>query len=583
MKILRNTLKLLQMPFKSAPVTASAVFLIHIIREIIPIIKIMFMALLIDNIYGYLLHINAIKFEYICLFLLITLYEKISPDIEDFFGIKLKNEIWKKYTLELIDCWGNAKYTCIENEILYLKFKRIKENIHEQVYRNYINVIGFYALCINILVINIYVSFYSAIAGMMMFIMSVLISFISIIGGKIEYKATVESHEMQVRANYLEEILTSKEAAYERQIFSYSKEISEKWKEKYKISSSLKLNAEKRFLQQYQSVGIVGTAISMFMVFLFATMLINKEIGYGVFVSLVSNAVTLSKSLSSSINQHIRNYVKGIEFVEDYNDIIKIPREQLIITDDVKFEKISIRNLRYRYPNGKYVLDDLNMDIEYGKKYALIGENGAGKTTLIKVLVGLYRDYEGEILIDGKELKDNPQYYNLFATVFQDYLGYNLSLRDNLTMGLNHHEYDDESLRKVLEKYGLGYIIGKLHIGLDTILGKQIEDSDNLSGGEWQKIALARMDIDKKCIKIYDEPTSSLDPISESEVYSKLFSKIQDETFIVISHRLGIASMVDCIYVLDKGKIQEKGTVKELIKKDGLFSKMYDNQKEWYS
>ena len=158
MKILRNTLKLLQMPFKSPPVTASAVFLIHIIREIIPIIKIMFMALLIDNIYGYLLHINAIKFEYICFFLLITLYEKISPDIEDFFGIKLKNEIWKKYTLELIDCWGNAEYTCIENEILYLKFKRIKENIHEQVYRNYINVIGFYALCINILVINMYLS-----------------------------------------------------------------------------------------------------------------------------------------------------------------------------------------------------------------------------------------------------------------------------------------------------------------------------------------------------------------------------------------------------------------------------------------
>jgi len=266
----------------------------------------------------------------------------------------------------------------------------------------------------------------------------------------------------------------------------------------------------------------------------------------------------------------------------DYEYLMKLQAD-ILVSDKVDFSVLEMQDVKFKYPNAeKNTLDGVNFRIEKGKSYALIGANGAGKTTLIKILTGLYRNYEGHIFVDGQELRDNPQYYNLFNTLFQDFAHYNICLKDYLTMGMNCGSVTDDVIVKYLDAYGLNYLLEKLPFGLETILGKDIENGMELSGGEWQKLALVRSACSNRVVKIYDEPTASLDPVSESAVYETVFNNREDNTVLIVSHRLGLTKLVDEIIVLSNGKVLERGSQNYLLEKNGLFSEMYNEQKVWY-
>ena len=241
---------------------------------------------------------------------------------------------------------------------------------------------------------------------------------------------------------------------------------------------------------------------------------------------------------------------------------------------------ISFKNVSFKYPNSEeFVLKNVNLHIANNEKIAIVGGNGAGKTTLIKIMLGLYFPTEGEVYINGRNSKniDNEERSNIFSVVFQDFSKFCLTIDENLSL-------NDCGKAKNKEAFGLDKIEQHLSKGRDSIVGKDYGDGVDLSGGEWQRIAIARAFQKEKEVLIFDEPTASLDPVAEVELY-KTIDKVnenKDNIMIYITHRLGLTRNVDRIIVLENGVIVEDGKFDELMSLKGYYYRLFQSQKSLY-
>jgi ATP-binding cassette subfamily B protein len=246
---------------------------------------------------------------------------------------------------------------------------------------------------------------------------------------------------------------------------------------------------------------------------------------------------------------------------------------------------IEFNNVDFQYPTGsRKVLDGISLNIKPGEVIALVGENGSGKTTLIKLLCRLYDPVKGEIFVDGIDLK-------MFATaglrreisvIFQDYARYHLTARENIWLGNVDLPENHDEVFHAARNVGIDKLITRFKKGYETILGKWFDDGEELSIGEWQKIALARAFIRDSQIIILDEPTSSMDAKTEYRVFQKFRQLFQGKTAILISHRFSTVRMADRIFVMNAGKIIENGSHEELCSMNGTYSRMFNMQAEAY-
>lgn len=244
---------------------------------------------------------------------------------------------------------------------------------------------------------------------------------------------------------------------------------------------------------------------------------------------------------------------------------------------------IEFRNVSFRYPGTKeLVLDHVSLKIEPSEKIAVVGKNGSGKTTLVKLLCRLYEPEEGEILWNGKNIReyDLREWQKIFAIVFQDYSLLSLTLGQNVAAS---EQYEAERAKEVLQLAGFGERLNKLKKGLETMVYPEYEqDGVSFSGGEEQKIAIARAIYKGGQICILDEPTAALDPVSESRVYESFDEIVKGKTAVYISHRLSSCKFSDRIFVLDNGKIAESGTHEALLSKNGLYAQLWQAQAQYY-
>ena len=244
---------------------------------------------------------------------------------------------------------------------------------------------------------------------------------------------------------------------------------------------------------------------------------------------------------------------------------------------------IEFRNVSFRYPGTKeLVLDHVSLKIEPSEKIAVVGKNGSGKTTLVKLLCRLYEPEEGEILWNGKNIReyDLREWQKIFAIVFQDYSLLSLTLGQNVSAS---EQYEAERAKEVLQLAGFGERLNKLKKGLETVVYPEYEqDGVSFSGGEEQKIAIARAIYKGGQICILDEPTAALDPVSESRVYESFDEIVKGKTAVYISHRLSSCKFSDRIFVLDNGKIAESGTHEALLSQNGLYAQLWQAQAQYY-
>ena len=247
------------------------------------------------------------------------------------------------------------------------------------------------------------------------------------------------------------------------------------------------------------------------------------------------------------------------------------------------FESISFENVSFKYPNSEeYTLKNINLTIHKDERIMIAGKNGAGKTTFVKLLCGFYKPDKGNIYFNNIDIQDlnYSDYIKCIGTVFQDFTLIAASVRENTICNL---DYDAAKVLYAYQKSGFIDRFRKMEKGEDTEIYKYFDESGvELSGGEAQKLAIARLIYRDPEIYILDEPTSALDPISEYEIYRRLAEIVQGKTSIFISHRLSGADTYDRIVVFDHGEIVEDGTFDRLLKNSGAFAEMYHVQAGYY-
>ena len=261
------------------------------------------------------------------------------------------------------------------------------------------------------------------------------------------------------------------------------------------------------------------------------------------------------------------------------NAVNAIPAPRAV-RDGFEFRKVS-----FAYPGSdRLILKDVNLRIGAGERIAVVGENGQGKSTLVKLIPRLYEPTSGKILLDGIDLReyDIDSLRREIGVIFQDFVHYDMTARENITLGSIDYARDQLRLHEAARKSGAGKIIDSLPHGFDQMLGKRFEDGTDLSGGEWQKFALARAYLRDAGILILDEPTAALDALAEYEVFSRFAELTKGKIAILISHRLSTVRMADRIVVLKDGEIHEEGTHHQLIANGGRYASMFELQAASY-
>ena len=311
-------------------------------------------------------------------------------------------------------------------------------------------------------------------------------------------------------------------------------------------------------------------------------------ISTGKCIMYVSSYTKLVESITGISDNFVSLKMESryLSFFYDYMEIKNKRYDGTIPTekrDDNVFE-IEFRDVSFKYANAQtWALRHVNQKITLGTKNAVVGKNGAGKTTFIKLLCRLYEPTEGQILLNGVDIRyyDNEEYARLFAIVFQDFNLFSFPLGENVAGDV---EYDRDRAVKCLESAGFSERLTKMEKGLDTPL-YQYDDENGveISGGEAQKIAIARSLYKDAPFVIMDEPTSALDPVAEYEIYQRFDQMVEGKTSIYISHRMSSCRFCDNIIVFDEGKIIEQGSHDKLMSNKGLYSELWNAQAQYYA
>lgn len=277
-------------------------------------------------------------------------------------------------------------------------------------------------------------------------------------------------------------------------------------------------------------------------------------------------------------------------YLQDYFEFLDLkysenPSEEKLPLPEKITKGFEFRDVGFKYPKSEaWVVRHINFDLRAGEKLAFVGENGAGKTTLIKLLLRFYEPTEGEILLDGVPVKEYNQtaYQQYFGVIFQDFVKFELTLRENIAMGEIREIDNQERIEQASRKSLADEVISTMPKGYDQQLGKRFKQGKDLSGGQWQKIAIARAYMKDAEVLILDEPTSALDARAETEAFNRFIKLTEGKTAVIISHRFSTVRIADRIMVLKDGAVLEIGTHEELMQNDQLYSELFNLQAAGY-
>lgn len=310
--------------------------------------------------------------------------------------------------------------------------------------------------------------------------------------------------------------------------------------------------------------------------------MLDGSISVGAFAAVFSSITTLIAFMNDAIGNHLGSLFDNFGFLKKYFEFFELPEETSEQGEINWSEKVEVKHVSFCYPGtDQRVLDDVSFEIQAGETIALVGENGAGKSTLVRILSGVLIPDEGEVLVDGKDLFSVRQEdrFRYVSAVFQQFIKYQMTLRENVEISAQDCDY--EKMKRSVEKSEF-FLDDRFQKGYDTMLSREFDGID-LSGGQWQRVALARGLYRDSRVILLDEPTSAIDPIEEGVLYRKFQKMIQNKIGIIVTHRLGSARIADRIIVLKDGKIVEQGTHEDLTGRKRHYEKMYREQAKWYA
>jgi len=414
---------------------------------------------------------------------------------------------------------------------------------------------------------------------------------ISFKGGRGTYSAQRAASEHERRHKYLLEVLTGREAADERALFGYSQSLGGKWFEAFEAARKVRMKAELKWNLSTSGGAAVTNILSGIITIALVFPVVAGQISFGMFIAIAAGVYDLVSLMGWEMTRAVTQLSRYNEYMKDLTKLANLEEDEgaILLPEVVEgFKSLVFSNVSFKYPGTDiYILNKLDMHIENGVHYAFVGRNGSGKTTITKLITGLYDNYEGEILLNGKELREYSKAHlkGMFSGVYQDFARYFISAKDNILLGDVNNMESPEALdkaKKAAASFDILDEITAMPQSFDTPLGKIEEGGVDVSGGQWQRFAMARALISPAPVRILDEPTSALDPISESLMYENFEKMNQNKTTVFISHRLGSTKIADKIFVIEQGKVMEQGSHEELLNKGGLYTEMYESQRSWY-
>lgn len=358
------------------------------------------------------------------------------------------------------------------------------------------------------------------------------------------------------------------------------KSISEQYIEK-------KNNLTRKYVLYNSVADILRNVVYIFVLLIVVKgIFLDGKYNLGVFILVYSVSLQLQNITMRMVVQ-IASFFADIKYMENYFELESLPYEAMdMAVEGCKNPEIEFENVSFIYPGSKdYAVQSINLRVHPGEKIAIVGENGSGKTTFINLLCGIYEPTEGVVKMNSMDIKEQmPKLRKTVSVVFQDFGKYDGTLLENITISDSQKKEDREFIHNMAQIIKANEMILLQEKGLDTDIGLLSENSNNISGGQWQKVAILRALYKKQAsIMILDEPTAALDPISETDLYKNFKEITGKKTTILISHRLGVASIVDRILVFNNGKIIEDGTHEELMKLNGKYKELFISQAQWYA
>lgn len=489
----------------------------------------------------------------------LLLFEKMQVNI----GTKLMNKIFKT-----VKCIPHSFFDNPDNTA---KLKRIVMFSQDSMLtQNVVHMISMFCNFLSLILIFPVVHR----AGIEVFIMILLISVLSNLFNFDEGYLRWEHQDRQEKGNIVKEKFKSyffdKDMILEMRMLNSYDHIQKKWQaidaEMYEKDYAFEKNIEKRKLF-FETCCLV---LKMFPI-----LYVSWKFSIGRLDIAIVFLIWQMQGQFNGIMESVFNEFKAVHYSVPYIDeLCEFLLSNHQVKEHVENDKeplIELKDVSFAYVGTDHILKNIDLSIHQGEKIAIIGPNGAGKTTLVKVLANLYQPSKGEIKYRIKKTD--------MGVVWQDYVKFELTLKESIGLGNVKKINDNDELQQLIDdlKLELG------DIGLEDIIGRSFDSDGKIpSGGQWQKIAIARSMYGNKLLLYMDEPTASLDPVSEVQLYSNIKQLFSDKTVLFVSHRVGFANLADRIIVVNDGSIVEDGSHNELMKNKGFYYKFYTEQLKWY-